>query len=239
MGTWCRGSAGISKVVRPLEIKDHLCTCMGGVSTTMCNHVQEANQLRWEDCTQCSCFQKVVSETGKTGAGGESCNSPMRRARLRSRTTASSRMCHIASSCTSYMHDCVFSNTWVPMQSGNETNDPLKSGPAKAGLARPATPPLWWSSYNIYSSTLVEDNPWWSKAPAVEHRNWTININMQESIGLLTWVFSSSDSLSGHQPVQQLPCRQVHCRWDYRGEDGRTSASRYLTLRQSHKPQTE
>ena len=102
MGTWCRGSAGISKVVRPLEIKDHLCTCMGGVSTTMCNHVQEANQLRWEDCTQCSCFQKVVSETGKTGAGGESCNSPMRRARLRSRTTASSRMRHIASSYMSY-----------------------------------------------------------------------------------------------------------------------------------------
>ena len=29
----------------------------------------------------------------------------------------------------------VFSNTWVPMQSGNETNNPLKSGPAKA---RPA-----------------------------------------------------------------------------------------------------
>ena len=32
-------------------------------------------------------------------------------------------MRHIASSCTSYTHDCVFSNMWVTMQSGNETND--------------------------------------------------------------------------------------------------------------------
>ena len=37
--------------------------------------------------------------------------------RLRSKTTASSGMCHTASSCTSYTH-CVFSNTWVPIQSG-------------------------------------------------------------------------------------------------------------------------
>ena len=34
---------------------------------------------------------------------------------------------------------CVFSNMWVPMQSGNETNDLLKSDPAKVG---PVTPPL-------------------------------------------------------------------------------------------------
>ena len=30
----------------------------------------------------------------------------------------------------------------LSVQSGNETNDPLKSGPAKAGPAGPATPPL-------------------------------------------------------------------------------------------------
>ena len=30
----------------------------------------------------------------------------------------------------------------LSLQSGNETNDPLKSGPAKAGLARLMTPPL-------------------------------------------------------------------------------------------------
>ena len=37
----------------------------------------------------------------------------------------------------------VFSNTWVPMQSGNETNDSRKSGPAKAGPSRVATLPLY------------------------------------------------------------------------------------------------
>ena len=30
----------------------------------------------------------------------------------------------------------------LSLQSGHETNDPLKSGPAKAGPAGPATPPL-------------------------------------------------------------------------------------------------
>ena len=50
-----RGGAGISKVVRPLQIKDQLYMCKGG------------------------------------GGGGS-----MRRARLRSRTTASSGMRHIA-----------------------------------------------------------------------------------------------------------------------------------------------
>ena len=33
---YCRGGAGISRVVRPLQIKDHSCMCKGrgGVSTT-------------------------------------------------------------------------------------------------------------------------------------------------------------------------------------------------------------
>ena len=63
---------------------------------------------------------------------------------LRTRTTASSGMRHIATSCTSYTH-IVFSNTWVQMQSGNKTNNPLKSCPVKARLAGLATPPLLWS----------------------------------------------------------------------------------------------
>ena len=127
---------------------------------------------------------------GKTGAGGESRHNRLTcRARLRSRTTASSRMCHVASSCTSCTHvylatrGCRWSLVglrqapdppanlragtitrnaythdkgelaWdtllnrlilrLSLQSGNETNDPLKSGPAKAGPAGPATPPLY------------------------------------------------------------------------------------------------
>ena len=117
---------------------------------------------------------------------------PTRRARLRSRTTASRGMRHIASSCTSYTHvylatrGCRCSpvgprrapdppvkererlretrtrtakaslrGTPGPivtlvlrpsLQSGYETNDPLKSGPAKAGPAGPATPPLAYGS---------------------------------------------------------------------------------------------
>ena len=112
---------------------------------------------------------------------------PTRSARLRSRTTASSGMRHIASSCTSYTHvylatrGCRCSlvgprrapdppvkragtitrnaytqgkgelawDTWpnrlvlrLSLQSGHKTNDPVKSGPAKAGPAGPATPPL-------------------------------------------------------------------------------------------------
>jgi len=50
--------------------------------------------------------------------------------------------CAISLAAARRIYACVFSNTWVPMQSGNETNDPLKSGPAKAGPAGPATPPL-------------------------------------------------------------------------------------------------
>ena len=119
---------------------------------------------------------------------------PTRRAGLRSGTTASSGMRHIASSCTSYA--CVFSKTWVPMQSGrappgscmiswqnsgndlykkrlhagqrracvwpnhlvgrpslqsgNETNALLKSGPALAGPAGPATPPLYYNTSGVY-----------------------------------------------------------------------------------------
>ena len=46
---------------------------------------------------------------------------------------------------------------------------------------------------------------------------------------MLTTVFSSSDSLSGHQPVQLLPRLQFHCSQDYRGENSRISASKYLT----------
>ena len=56
---------------------------------------------------QQSSFQMVVSETGKTGAGGllnTHAYRPTCRARLRSRTTASSRMRHIASSYMSYTH---------------------------------------------------------------------------------------------------------------------------------------
>ena len=73
-----------------------------------------------------------------------------------SRTTARSGMRHIASSCVSYPHVHVFSNTWVPMQSGNETNDQLKSGPAKAVPSRVATPPL-----TYIRSRAWHDYTWW------------------------------------------------------------------------------
>ena len=53
----CRGGTGISKVVRPLQTKDHSCMCMGGGG-------------------QCAAVK----------------------------TTASSRICHIGSSCMSYTH---------------------------------------------------------------------------------------------------------------------------------------
>ena len=33
----CRGGAGISKVVRPLQIKDHLCIGAGGLQQAMCS----------------------------------------------------------------------------------------------------------------------------------------------------------------------------------------------------------
>ena len=76
---------------------------------------------------------------------------PARRVKQRSRIITSSGMHDDTCSCMLYVHVYyilansiphrpsnniyVFSNTWVPMQSGNETNNPLKSGPAKA---RPA-----------------------------------------------------------------------------------------------------
>ena len=97
----------------------------------------------------------------RQGLVGSLRNSPTRRARQRSRITASSRMRHSTSSYMLYMHVYyipsilansishrpsnniyVFSNTWMSMQSGNETNDPLKSGPTKARPARPVTLPL-------------------------------------------------------------------------------------------------
>ena len=62
-----------------------------------------------------------------TGAGGES-----PQARVRSRTTASSGMHHIASSCMSYTHVYLATRGCQCMQSGNETKNLLESGLAKA-----------------------------------------------------------------------------------------------------------
>ena len=75
----------------------------GGVYNRQC--AKKQTNLAEKNCIQCFSFQMVVSETGKTGAGGE-CPQyrPTCGARLRSRTTASSGMRHIASSCTSYTH---------------------------------------------------------------------------------------------------------------------------------------
>ena len=103
-----RGGAGISKVVRPLQIKDHSCMSMtacergGGGLQQASSATKKQTNLAEKTCTQRSSFQTVVG----TGAGGESPQKAYctRRARLRSRTTASSGMRHIASSCTSYTH---------------------------------------------------------------------------------------------------------------------------------------
>ena len=108
---------------------------------------------------------------------GSLCNRPTRRARLRSRTTASSGCAiSLAAARRVFMQSGLAApgswyagkrawtitrnaymqgkselawDTWtnclvlrLSQQSGNKTNDPLKSGPAKAGPAWPATPPL-------------------------------------------------------------------------------------------------
>ena len=163
----CRGGAGISKVVRPLHIKDDSC---------MADDIEQ----------RLSVF--FGNRKGQELVGSLRIR-PTRRARLRSETTASSGMRHIASSCTSYthvylakrgcrcspvgprrlLHDLLAKQErfiqetptrWAKaslrgtpgptislacrpsLQSGNETNDLLKSGPALAGPAGPATPPL-------------------------------------------------------------------------------------------------
>ena len=64
---------------------------------------------------------------GKDGLVGSLCNRPTHSARLRCRTTASSGMRHITSSCMSYMHVYLATRGCRCMESGNETNDPLKS----------------------------------------------------------------------------------------------------------------
>ena len=66
----------ISKVVRPLQIKDHSCMCRGGLQQAMCsskNYLWNQNAaIQEKTCTQRSSFQMVISEMGKTGAGVES-----------------------------------------------------------------------------------------------------------------------------------------------------------------------
>ena len=72
----------------------------GGGESTASSTTKKQTNLAEKTCTQRS-FQTVVG----TGAGGESPQMAYaHRARLRSRTTASSGMRHIASSCTSYTH---------------------------------------------------------------------------------------------------------------------------------------
>ena len=46
----------------------------------------------------------------------------------------------------------------LSLQSENETNDPLKSGPALAGPAGPATPPLSWLNKCIHAQTWTAIN---------------------------------------------------------------------------------
>ena len=68
-------------------------------------------------------------------------NRPTCRARLKAELLQAVE-CTISLAAARCVFSC-FSNTWVPMQSGNETNDSRKSGPAKAGPARVATLPLY------------------------------------------------------------------------------------------------
>jgi len=118
------------------QIKDHSCTVHRGVGDhrSATTSKKEA-YLAEKNVHNVLLSKRLFQKQERQGLVGSLRNRPTCRARLRSRTTASSGMRHIASSCTSYTHDCVFSNTWVSIQSENETNDPLKSGQAKAGPA--------------------------------------------------------------------------------------------------------
>ena len=62
-----RGGTSISKVDRPLQINVH---GGGGGYNRQC--AKKQTNLAEKTCTLLCSFQTVVSETGKTGAGGES-----------------------------------------------------------------------------------------------------------------------------------------------------------------------
>ena len=119
-------------MARPLQIQQAMC--------------KEANQLK-RPVHNVFLSKRSFRKWERQGLVGSLRNRPTCRARLRSRTTASSGMYHIASSCMSYTHMYLATQS---VQSGNETNDPLKSGPAKVGPAGPATLPLGKDSLTVF-----------------------------------------------------------------------------------------
>ena len=80
------------------------CAQGGGGGRGLQQAMWEANQLGWKELYTTFFFPNGCFRNGKDGLVGSLNKRPTCRPRLRSRTTATSGMCHIASSSTSYTH---------------------------------------------------------------------------------------------------------------------------------------
>ena len=131
IATPVRGGAGISKVVRPLQIKDHPCMCTAGgwgegLQQAMCgsrNYVFVESKCVGADAVRLGCARLLIHRQ-KSGNDYEKCVHAQGKGELALDTWPNRLVLRLS------------------LQSENETNVLLKSGPALAGPAGPATPPL-------------------------------------------------------------------------------------------------